>query len=86
MSEIFDNTYFDQEYKLQAIWLGLIWWFLGAIPIIVFRAWNPGYYCSGFVCVWGLTEGEWHGFRVMQYGFGSAMDLLGLFWLLAYIK
>ena len=84
--QIFDDTYFNQDYKLQAIWLGLIWWFLGTIPLIIFNAWNPGYSCYNYVCVWGLTDGEWHGFSVMQYGFGSAMDILGLFWLLAYIK
>ena len=84
--QIFDDSYFNQDYKLQAIWLGLIWWFLGTIPLIIYNAWKPGYSCYHYVCTWGLTDGEWHGFSVMQYGFGSAMDILGLFWLLAYIK
>lgn len=84
---IFDTAFFDQDYKLQPIWLGLLWFLIGTIPSISYAAARPGYNCNGFGwCGWGLTSGEWHGWYVLEYGIGSAFWVLGLFWLLAYIK
>ena len=79
---IFDSSYFDQDYKLKPIWLGLLWWFTGIIPVIFFRAARPGW--SGLS--WGLTTGEWHAWSVMMYATGSVFGAMGTFWLLAYIK
>ena len=87
MSDIVLNeSYFNQDYKLQAVWLGLLWWLMGSLPQIVFRAWTPSYYCVLGVCTWYLTEGEWHGWSMMNYAHGSIFGALGFFWLLAYIK
>ena len=82
----FNPDYFNQDYKMQAIWLGLIWWFLSLIPTIIFRAWQPGYGWNGSYYYWGLTNGEWHAWRVMMYGYGLSFGVLSGFWLLAYIK
>merc|ERR1711997_1011108 len=48
---------------------GLIWWFLSLIPSIIFAAWSPGYVWNGSYYYWGLTNGEWHAWHVMRYGF-----------------
>ena len=80
---IFDTGYFNQDYKLQAIWLGLLWWLIADTPLIAFQAARPGYSLSGG---WILTAGAWHGWYVMEYGIGSAFYVLGILWLLAYIK
>ena len=82
----FNEVYFNQDYKLQAIWLGLIWWALGIIPSIFFAASRPGRYWNGAYWYWGLTPGEWHAYNVMRYGFGTSFGALGTFWLIAYIK
>ena len=82
----FNEEYFNQDYKLQAIWLGLIWWFLSLIPSIIFAAWSPGYVWNGSYYYWGLTNGEWHAWHVMRYGFGTSFGALSIFWLIAYIK
>ena len=50
---------------MQAIWLGLLWWFMGMLPMIIIQAWRPGRVCAGGICAWGLTQGEWHGLSVM---------------------
>merc|ERR1711920_694587 len=77
---IFDSAYYNQDYKLQAIWLGLVWFALGVMPQIIYSAARP------WVRQIGLTGGEWHAWRVMLYGNGNAFYVLTLFWLLAYIK
>ena len=64
---IFDTAYFDQDYKLKPIWLGLLWWFIGTLPLIIFRGASIGYNCAGIICSWGLSTGEWHGWSVLQY-------------------
>ena len=79
---IFDSSYFDQDYKLKPIWLGLLWWLIATVPTIFYRAVRPGWNGTG----WGLTSGEWHAWYVMNYGIGSVFWSLGIFWLLAYIK
>lgn len=78
---IFDSAYFDQDYKLQAIWLGLIWFALSVMPQIIYRACRPWWRQGG-----NLTWGEWHAWRVMLWGNGSAFWVLMIFWLLAYVK
>ena len=82
----FDTAYFDQEYKLKAISLGLLWWLMGVFPTVVFFAFRPRWVCTLGVCAWTLTEGEWQAWSTSKRGFGGAFGLLGLFWLLAYIK
>ena len=79
---IFDTAYFDQDYKLQAIWLGLLWFLLGTIPTIAYQVYF-GTYSGG---AWYLTPGEWHAWGVLRWGLGGAFWVLGVFWLLAYIK
>ena len=77
---IFDTNYFDQDYKLQAIWMGLLWWFIGIMPLIFYRSmWASR-------SIWTMSPGELHAWGVMQYGFGSIFGCLGTFWLLGYIK
>merc|ERR1712156_351339 len=56
------------------------------IPTIIFRAWQPGYGWNGSYYYWGLTNGEWHAWRVMMYGYGLSFGVLSGFWLLAYIR
>ena len=51
-----DNAYFDQDYKLKAIWLGLLWFFIAGFPLIIFNAVHPGHICDAHHnCVWILT-------------------------------
>ena len=85
---IFDTAYFDQDYKLQAVWLGLLWWLISYTPAIAFNAARPGWHCDGLgYCGWTyLSAGAWHAWYVLQYGLGGDYALMGLFWLLAYIK
>ena len=83
---IFDTAYFDQDYKLKAIWLGLLWFLIGTVPTIAYQAARPGYACVLGICSWGLTAGEWHSWYVLEYGIGSVFWILGLLYLLAYIK
>ena len=33
------ETYFNMDYKLQPVWLGLLWWFLASFPQVLFRIW-----------------------------------------------
>ena len=62
--------------------MGLLWWFIGIVPLIFFRA------SAASRPIWygGLTTGEWHAWAVLMYAFGSIFGALGTFWLLAYIK
>ena len=88
---IFDTDYFDQDYKLKPIWLGLLWWLIGFIPVIGYWSARPGFNCwstlAGTVCGASfLTDGEMHAWNVAQYGIGTIFGALGTFWLLAYIK
>merc|ERR1712110_985282 len=83
---IFDTSYFDQDYKLKPIWLGLLWWLIGTIPMIIFRGGSIGYDCIGYSCISIMSTGEWHGWSVLQYATGSVFGAMGTFWLLAYIK
>ena len=78
------ETYFDMDHKLQAVWLGLLWWFMSAFPQIIFRAWRPYYYYGTGVKY--MTQGEWHGWINMLYSHGTIFGALGTFWLTAYIK
>ena len=80
------DPYFEPDFKLQAVWLGLTWLLLAAYPTVVFRAGRPGYNCVLSVCSILLTSGEWHAWNVFQYGFGGGFFLLGIFWLLSYIQ
>ena len=84
---LFDTGYFDQDYKLQNIWLGLLWWFIGIFPLIFYQAARPGYTLDNLGAYWwNQSAGEMHAWGVLQYGFGSLFGCLGTFWLLAYIK
>ena len=78
---MFDTAYFDQDYKLQAIWLGLLWFLLGTIPTIAYNV-----YFSTYSGIWFLTGGEAHAWGVLRWGLGDSFWVLGIFWLLAYIK
>ena len=78
---IFDTAYFDQDYKLQAIWLGLLWFLLGTIPTIAYNV-----YVTTLSFGWVMSAGEVHAWAVTRWALGDAFWVLGIFWLLAYIK
>ena len=80
--KIFNESYFDQDYKLKPIALGLLWFFLAGFPSIIFFALRPRWNGSA----WLLTEGDWQAWSTSKRGFGGTFGVLGLFWLLAYIK
>ena len=75
--KVFNETYFNQDYKLQAIWLGLDWWFISFMPLIMYAA-------GGWKHNW--SGGMWHAWGVVRWGQGTTFWVLGIFWLLAYIK
>ena len=84
---IFDTSYFNQDYKLKPIWLGLLWFFIGAVPLSSYYVAMPGCIADAFnICVSVLTAGEAHAWAVAEYGIGAIFNGLGIFWLLAYIK
>ena len=88
-TEVEDDGYFDQDFKLQAIWLGLLWFFLGTFPIIMFEIIKVVKAGSTFgtMISWSyFSGGEWHAWYVMRYGIGPVFWVLGIWWLLAYIK
>ena len=43
---LFDTAYFNQDYKLQAIWLGLLWALMATVPQIAWHAVRPGWRCN----------------------------------------
>ena len=79
---LFDTGYFDQDYKLQAIWLGLLWFFIGTIPTTGYEVW----YSTQSVTGWLMSPGTAHAWGVLRWALGDSFWLLGVFWLLAYIK
>ena len=87
-----DNpNYFDMDYKLWPIWLGLDWVVLSFTPMIAYYAVRPWYrnVCVGGTCQsywWGLTPGENFAWGTLMYGMGPAFWVLTVFWLLSYIK
>ena len=94
--DIFDDDsaatalgYFNSEYKLQAIWLGLTWFSLGFTPIIANGIASPG--CayettSGITSYVCNTSGSFVAWDMSTFAVGSSFNTLGIFWLLAYIE
>ena len=71
-----NETYFNQDYKLWPIWLGLVWWFASFAPLIVFA----------FRDSWWLNGGTRFAWGIERWGVGTVFWVLGIWWLVAYIK
>ena len=80
------EDYFNMDYKMKPIWLGLLWWLIGVIPQIAWAAIRPGHTCAWGPCAYYITYGDAHAWNVVQYGFAPIFGALGTLWLLAYIK
>ena len=72
----FNEAYYNQEYKLWPIWLGLVWWFASSVPYITleFRTW------------WYWNDATAFAWNISRYGLSLVFWVLGIWWLIAYIK
>ena len=73
-----EKDYFDMDYMLKPIWLGLVWLALAVFPAIMYAAAQPW--------VDWISPLEWHAWRLIRIATGVEFGLLLLLWLLAYIK
>ena len=81
------DNYFDHEYLLKSIWLGLVWLLAAVYPAILYAAATPrrDYYWDYWRWNW-MTTGEWHAWQLVRIATGVEFGILSLLWLLSYIK
>ena len=86
-----NGDFFDNDYVMWPIWLGLDWLAISFIPIIAFylvRPWLRSYDYLGtsFHYDFGLTTGEAFAWYTTMWVNGSAFWVLAIFWGLSYLQ
>ena len=80
-------SYFNNDYRADAIGVGGIWFWNMLAPIILYAIVTPGKSCDYWGwCWWWNTKGTWHAWNVMRISYGLFFGFTTLFWALAWIK